>query len=166
MELHSKRLKQGSGPGAAVRCSLTVRDGQPHDAPWDGVAPCAVDCRRSYCHKHALLLRRSHVSDGILDIKDAQGLYHPRHKGRKPTSFEDNAELNDKQIFNAAFGSSYGIPGRRTKTVKERPTIFELGPSTRLTWAAITYPNCIPIDHRSRLGFYDNKVSQFPDNHN
>lgn len=155
MELYNRRVKQGNQPSYARSCSLMPNQGEAHDAPWDAVAPCS-ECHRSYCHKHALLFRRSHVSDGILDIKDVKRIYHPRHTapGRKA---DDDPPRNDKEVFNAAFGSSYGLPKSR-KAVTLPEAISELGPGTRLTWAAITYPDCSPIDRRSQLGFYDNKV--------
>lgn len=142
------------------RCSLLPRQGEPHDARRDALAQCREKCHRSYCHKHALLFRRSHASDGILDSRDDRIQYHSRHTRRKQTAGQQGTvHVGDKQAFDEVFGPAYAYPGS-TGYSRVIPQIFELDPATRLTWAALTYPKCRPLaPQRSALGFYDTMVS-------
>lgn len=64
----------------------------------------------------------------------------------------------DKKVFDDAFGTTYGFLGNNGLP-SSTPEIFQLDSSTRLTWAAIRYPHCIPLAaERSVLGFYDTPV--------
>lgn len=135
--------------------------GKSHDMPVDCLAYCRGSCHRAQCHKHALLLRRSHTSDSLLDARDDQVRYHSRHTVSKAGGdMSGPQELSNKEVFDQVFGPTYGYPNS-DESPPTSPKIYELDPSTRLTWAAIAYPNCNPVAAKnSVLGFYDEEVSR------
>lgn len=125
-----------------------------HPVPWYGIASCPQHCKRNLCHNHALIIRRSHASEGILVPIEADDNYHDRHSG----SGRKGEPLNDKWHFNKVFGKSYRRPGSSRENPATLPSpakIIDLPSRLRLGWAALTYQACRPLNDRSRLGWYD-----------
>ncbi|KAG9013008.1 hypothetical protein FRB94_004401 [Tulasnella sp. JGI-2019a] len=79
------------------RCSLNKGQEVPHDATFECISYCGT-CSRGYCFQHALLYRRTHAADDILESRAAsKDSYHARHKLCKVE-------------FDKVFGTGYG-PG-------------------------------------------------------
>lgn len=129
------------------RCSLNKGHELPHDTTLECLSFCG-NCSRGYCFQHALLYRRTHASDDILEARAAsKEVYHSRHKVCKAS-------------FDKTFGTGYGV-GSSWGLKGSAPTPdWPVYPSLRLVWAALTFDDCHPTDdQRSVRGWYDKPVS-------
>ncbi|KAG8900492.1 hypothetical protein FRB99_006020 [Tulasnella sp. 403] len=161
----SRTLREEDSPKVTRirRCSAVVsKQDLSHDAPAESLARCGQNgCKRALCFLHSLILRRSHSSDDILDTESVL-IYHSKHGGSLSNS---TVIPNVKDEFNGIFGVDYKKP-----YIKRRPGVITKGvpngplkPYIRLTWAAITFPYCQPIDaQRSYPGWYDKERSRVP----
>ncbi|KAG8927176.1 hypothetical protein FRC01_007886 [Tulasnella sp. 417] len=145
VELRRRRLERKPNAPRIMRCSNPHGDG--HNVKWEGNSYCS-GCNRGLCHRHCLLLRCSHTSDSILDTRTRHDpKFHAKHIGKRTFSDDPLKPLNEKENYLVVFG-------RPNHEYREPPR--DLQPSLRLTWAAIEFPDCHPIDvGRSKLGFYD-----------
>ncbi|KAG9040364.1 hypothetical protein FS837_000733 [Tulasnella sp. UAMH 9824] len=148
VELRRKRLERKPNAPRIMRCSNP--HGDAHDVKWDGNSYCS-GCNRGLCHRHCLLLRCSHTSDSILDTRSRNDpTYHAKHIGKRTVSNNPLKPLNEKEKYLVVFGRPND---------EHRAPPRDLQPSLRLTWAAIEFPDCHPIDvGRSKLGFYDEEM--------
>lgn len=127
-------------------CSLnrpSVGLGNPHDTTFEEIAYC-VGCSRGLCYRHSLVMRRTHTSLDILygKVTATSEVYHRLHK-------------QERNNFDLVFGFNYGHAIAKSTPKPEGP----LAPSLRLVWAALTFPECEPIDQkRSCRGWYDQLV--------
>lgn len=148
VELRRRRLERKPNAPRIMRCSNP--HGNAHNVKWDGNSYCS-GCNRGLCHRHCLLLRCSHTSDSILDTRvRTDPRYHANHIGKRTFSDNPLKPLNEKEKYLVVFG-------RPNDEHRQPPR--DLQPSLRLTWAAIEFPDCHPIDvGRSKLGFYDEEM--------
>ncbi|KAG9010092.1 hypothetical protein FRB93_004754 [Tulasnella sp. JGI-2019a] len=130
------------------RCSLNKGQEVPHDATFECISYCGT-CSRGYCFQHALLYRRTHAADDILESRAAsKDSYHARHKLCKVE-------------FDKVFGTGYG-PGATWTLKGSAPSPdWPVSLNLRLVWAALTFDDCQPIDvEHSVRGWYDRPVAQ------
>lgn len=100
-------------------------------------------CKQPLCLPHALLQRRIHACDSILQAFTSPLVYHNAHKIRKAT-------------FDKLFGSTFGLRGAVSTLGSRQPSSeWPVSPPSRLIWAALTFGDCEPIDERSVRGWYD-----------